>query len=98
MIAEDPPQPSPPPLALPVDRWPGARSMCLSSGQIASKLSQFTQKCSRIKPILQPTQKHRRCGEYLGVSLVYQQNFESSGPTGLASAMIKETVADIIVR
>ena len=53
-----------PPLALPVDRWPGARSMCLSSGQIASKLSQFTQKCSRIKPILRPTQKHGRYGKY----------------------------------
>ena len=51
----------------------------------SSKLSQFTQKCSRIKPILQPTQKH------LQTSLVYQQHFESTNLQPVwAGAMIKE--------
>ena len=58
-----PPSPS---LALLADRWPGARSMCLSCQTASSKLSQFTQKCSRIKPIPRPTQKHQK---YLWSSL-----------------------------
>ena len=55
------PSPRSPSVAWTLDRWPGVRSMCLHRRQIASKLSQFTQKCSRIKAILRPTRKHGKC-------------------------------------